>query len=327
MNTITAATIEETIKAGRIIEAKTLITMRESALDAEERDRFTVEIEERQARAEATITQAEALEISGKTEEAKELYATVLDFAVDYPGIEEHIKRANEAVLLAKAVQRRNRRLRETTPKLPPQTAKKNLFPLIGGGLAVGLVIAVLALVLTKPQPASPPEKATTPATAVTAPPPVSPAPQAPQAQTVTGASQEKPPATPPTKEKATPSAAPAPDATHHPDTVPTTATVISSQPTPPEEAKFAQAAPNHVAAVEPASPQPADEPHKSSDMYTVQSGDSLSLIATRQFCYEDYWKKIYQLNRDQITDPSKLQIGMVLRLNGIESRCPSPHN
>lgn len=324
MNTITAATIEETIKAGRIIEAKTLLTMRESALGAEERHRFTVEIEERQARAEAAIAQAEALEVSGKTEEAKELYATVLDFAADYPGIEEHIKRANEAVLLAKAVQRRNRRLRETTPKPPPQTAKKNLLPLIGGGLAAGLVIAVLTLVLTKPQPASPPEKAATPATAVTVPPAV---PPTPQAQTVSGPSQEKPPATPPTKEKATLSAAPAPEATPHPDTASTAATAIASPSATPEETKTAQAAPNHVAAVEPTASQPADEPRKPSDMYTVQSGDSLSLIATRQFCYEDYWKKIYQLNRDRITDPSKLQIGMVLRLNGIESRCPSPHN
>jgi len=102
---------------------------------------------------------------------------------------------------------------------------------------------------------------------------------------------------------------------------------VVSSQPALPEETKPTQAAPNHVAAVEPTTPQPADEPHKPSDMYTVQPGDSLSLIATRKFCYEDYWKKIYQLNRDQITDPSKLQIGMVLRLNGIETRCPSPHN
>lgn len=324
MNTITAATIEETIKAGRIIEAKTLITMRESALDAEERHRFTVEIEERQARAEAAITQAEALEISGKTEEAKALYTTVLDFAADYPGIEEHIKRATEAVLLAKAVQRRNRRLRETTPSPPPQTAKKSLVPLIGGGLAAGLVIAVLALVFTKPQPASPPEKAATPATAITAPPA---GPPAPQAQTVSEPSQEKPPATPPVKERATPPAAPAPEAMHHPDTASTTATAIASPPAPPEETKPTQAAPNHVAAAEPTSPQPVDEPRKPSDMYTVQSGDSLSLIATRQFCYEDYWKKIYQLNRDQITDPSKLQIGMVLRLNGIESRCPSPHN
>lgn len=179
MDTITAATIEETIKAGRIIEAKTLITMHESALDVEERHRFTVEIEERQARAEAAIAQAEALEISGKTEEAKALYASVLEFAADYPGIEEHIKRTNEAVLLAKAVQRRNRRLRETSPKAPPPTAKKPLFPLIGAGLAAGLIIAVLALVLTRPHPASPPEKPAAPAPTVASPPAAPPAPQA----------------------------------------------------------------------------------------------------------------------------------------------------
>ncbi len=324
MDTITAATIEEAIEAGRIIEAKTLLTMHESALDTAKRHSFTVAIEERQARAEAAIAQAEALEIAGKTEEAKALYASVLEFAADYPGIEEHIKRTNEAVLLAKAVQRRNRRLRETSPKPSPQTAKRNLLPLVGGGLAMGLIVAVLALVVTKPRPAAPPEQTAVPAQAVAPPPAVRPAPQA---QTAPETAQEKLPAAHSTKEKATPSAAPALEGTQYPNAVSPTPAVAASQPVPTEAAQSTQAAPHHAAAVEPATSPPADGPRKPNDIYTVQAGDSLSLIAARQFCHEDSWKKIHQLNRDQITDPSKLQPGMILRLNGIESRCPPPHN
>lgn len=81
---------------------------------------------------------------------------------------------------------------------------------------------------------------------------------------------------------------------------------------------------PETIAAVEPEPSLPANNHRKRTDTYTVQSGDSLSLIAERQFCREDSWRKIHQLNREQITDPRKLQPGMVLRLSGIENHCPA---
>jgi nucleoid-associated protein YgaU len=80
----------------------------------------------------------------------------------------------------------------------------------------------------------------------------------------------------------------------------------------------------------DPAPPQPAAlplpvpaAPGKEAS-YTVQPGDSLSLIAVRLFCHEDTWTHIYRLNKEQIAVPHKLQPGMVLRLTGIESRCRS---
>jgi LysM repeat protein len=58
-------------------------------------------------------------------------------------------------------------------------------------------------------------------------------------------------------------------------------------------------------------------------DRYIVQPGDSLSLIAERLFCSASAWQQIHHLNQGRIPDLMKIQPGLVLRLDGVESRCP----
>ncbi|MFT4975492.1 MAG: LysM repeat protein, partial [Myxococcota bacterium] len=48
------------------------------------------------------------------------------------------------------------------------------------------------------------------------------------------------------------------------------------------------------------------------SGSYTVQSGDSLSSIASR---YDGTWQDLYDANRSQISDPNKISVGMTLTL------------
>ena len=132
------------MKTGRIVEARTLLTLHESALSTEEWQALNLELEQQQAKAETMIAQAEALEISGKTEEAKALYESVLLFAVDFPDTHEQIKRLNEALLLTKAVKRRSQRIRETSSTPKQGAAGKRLLPLLGAGVAAGLAVALL---------------------------------------------------------------------------------------------------------------------------------------------------------------------------------------
>ncbi len=331
MDTITAATIEETMKTGRIVEARTLLTLHESALSTEEWQALNLELEQQQAKAETMIAQAEALEISGKTEEAKALYESVLLFAVDFPDTHEQIKRLNEALLLTKAVKRRSQRIRETSSTPKQGAAGKRLLPLLGAGVAAGLAAAIFFLILAKPQPQpTPPPEKTSPEVQVpiaTQQPVAAPATPAP---TVTTQSQEVKPADPPAQEKIS-SETLVPVVAQQPVAAPEApAPPTSSPPEKVQDAKPAQAPPvqtsppENIAAVEPEPSLPANNHRKRTDTYTVQSGDSLSLIAERQLCQEDSWRKIHQLNREQITDPRKLQPGMVLRLNGIENHCPA---
>ena len=48
---------------------------------------------------------------------------------------------------------------------------------------------------------------------------------------------------------------------------------------------------------------------------YTVQSGDTLSAIAERQYGKASRWHEIFEANRDQIDDPDLIRPGQVLRL------------
>lgn len=48
---------------------------------------------------------------------------------------------------------------------------------------------------------------------------------------------------------------------------------------------------------------------------YTVKSGDTLSGIAKAHLGDANAYKKIYELNRDQLSDPDKIKPGQVLRL------------
>lgn len=47
----------------------------------------------------------------------------------------------------------------------------------------------------------------------------------------------------------------------------------------------------------------------------TVRSGDTLSGIAQDRLGAASRWREIYDLNRDQLNDPDKIQPGQVLKL------------
>ena len=48
---------------------------------------------------------------------------------------------------------------------------------------------------------------------------------------------------------------------------------------------------------------------------YTVQSGDTLSRIAKEHLGNANAYMKIFELNKDQLTDPDKIRPGQVLKL------------
>jgi nucleoid-associated protein YgaU len=48
---------------------------------------------------------------------------------------------------------------------------------------------------------------------------------------------------------------------------------------------------------------------------YTVKSGDTLSAIAKDQLGNAGAYMKIFEANRDQLTDPDKIKPGQVLRI------------
>src|SRR5687767_7533769 len=52
-----------------------------------------------------------------------------------------------------------------------------------------------------------------------------------------------------------------------------------------------------------------------SSKTYTVKAGDTLSAIAKEQLGSANAYMKIFELNKDQLTDPDKIKPGQVLRL------------
>jgi nucleoid-associated protein YgaU len=48
---------------------------------------------------------------------------------------------------------------------------------------------------------------------------------------------------------------------------------------------------------------------------YTVQSGDTLSSIASRFYHDASAWRPIFEANRDRLNGPESLRTGMVLRI------------
>jgi LysM repeat protein len=50
-------------------------------------------------------------------------------------------------------------------------------------------------------------------------------------------------------------------------------------------------------------------------DTYTVQSGDTLSKIAKHHLGDANAYMEIFNLNRDQLSDPDKIRPGQVLKL------------
>jgi LysM repeat protein len=62
-----------------------------------------------------------------------------------------------------------------------------------------------------------------------------------------------------------------------------------------------------------PAAAPPAAAP--SAKTYTVKAGDTLSHIAKEHLGSASAYMKIFELNKDQLTDPDKIKPGQVLRL------------
>jgi nucleoid-associated protein YgaU len=55
--------------------------------------------------------------------------------------------------------------------------------------------------------------------------------------------------------------------------------------------------------------------PPSAARTYTVKAGDTLSAIAKEQLGSAGDYMKIFDLNKDQLTDPDKIKPGQVLRL------------
>lgn len=63
--------------------------------------------------------------------------------------------------------------------------------------------------------------------------------------------------------------------------------------------------------------PEPAPEPppEQSWRSYTVQPGDTLSLIARQMYGQANLWRVIFEANRDTLTDPGRVHPGQVLKI------------
>jgi nucleoid-associated protein YgaU len=68
-------------------------------------------------------------------------------------------------------------------------------------------------------------------------------------------------------------------------------------------------------AAAKPASASAATATAAAVKTYTVKAGDTLSKIAREHLGNGDAYMKIFELNKDQLHDPDKIQPGQVLRL------------
>ena len=64
-----------------------------------------------------------------------------------------------------------------------------------------------------------------------------------------------------------------------------------------------------------PAASAPAAAAAAPPKTYTVKAGDTLSRIAKEMLGSANAYMKIFELNKDQLTDPDKIQPGQVLRL------------
>ena len=58
-----------------------------------------------------------------------------------------------------------------------------------------------------------------------------------------------------------------------------------------------------------------AAAPQSAARTYTVKSGDTLSHIAKEHLGSASAYMKIFELNKDQLSDPDKIKPGQVLRL------------
>ena len=59
----------------------------------------------------------------------------------------------------------------------------------------------------------------------------------------------------------------------------------------------------------------PVAEPVATAQTYTVQHGDTLSKISERYFGNSHSYMKIFEANRDKLSDPDKIQVGQELTI------------
>jgi nucleoid-associated protein YgaU len=62
-------------------------------------------------------------------------------------------------------------------------------------------------------------------------------------------------------------------------------------------------------------SPQPAQSAAPAEQSYTVQSGDTLSKISKHFYGDANRYMKIFDANKDKLSDPNKIQVGQVLKI------------
>ncbi len=297
MAPITAEDIREKMLAGKTSEARILLTMAGASLGGTDQAELEQELTRLQREVEGLLVRAEALERENRIDEAREVYESAGRLASDSPGIQIHLKRIDEALLLARAIKKRGQRLRQAVTEAPAAPPKKKTA-LFSAGLVAGLVVLLAGITLLRDKPPTSTKADDAPVTTQDRP---VPAPTLPKAK-------EQPPPLPQTKPPL-PAQQPA--------------DVQTLTPTDSESAVAASAPERPL----PASvPEPAATPPLDTDrlpqLYTVRVGDSLSLIADRELCRQALWQAIFRLNRDRIADPSKLQPGMELTLEGLENHC-----
>src|SRR5688572_21047997 len=69
------------------------------------------------------------------------------------------------------------------------------------------------------------------------------------------------------------------------------------------------------AASPSPAAAKPAASAPPAAKTYTVKAGDTLSNIAKEHLGSAGAYMKIFELNKDQLSDPDKIKPGQVLRL------------
>ena len=87
----------------------------------------------------------------------------------------------------------------------------------------------------------------------------------------------------------------------------------VQPQAKPPVQSQT-QAKPATTASTSPVANQQTGSAAKF-EMYTVKEGDWLSKIAGRYYGDVHKWDRIFQANRDQISDPDKIRPGQILKI------------
>ena len=93
---------------------------------------------------------------------------------------------------------------------------------------------------------------------------------------------------------------------------LPTMVDQLTPQGSVPDQAEVEETL-KPLAEVESVSPEPSAEVTASTETYTVQSGDSLSAIAERLYGDASAYTRIFDANRDKLSNPDMIQPGQEL--------------